>query len=172
MLTLTLTESLTHSLIHWFLWTGSLMRDLTVLRVVEKFPTFYSTWFFTSLTKAILWSLYWAIWHQSMLSHSLSIKPVLILHSHLCLGHPRSLHASGLCTTILFCTMFATGPSNLILLNLISLIICGKEYKSLTFCLCTSVKPPVTLNPLTYLYSLYHNHGITCFISLSIPTYS
>jgi hypothetical protein len=104
-----------------------------------------------------------------MLSHSLSIKPVLILHSHLCLGHPRSLHASGLCTTILFFTMFATGPSNLILLNLISLIICGKEYKSLTFCLCTSVKPPVTLNPLTYLYSLYHNHGITCFIISFCP---
>jgi len=87
------------------------VEGLTVFWVVKKLPTFYSIWFITNLTKAIVWSLYWAIWHESMVSHSLSIT---FLHQDL------NAYSSPLCTTILFFPMFARGPSNLIHLNLIT----------------------------------------------------
>jgi len=60
---------------------------LTVTQLLKKFSAFYGTWrFITVLTRARHWSLCWARWIQSTPSHSISLRFILILSSHLYLG--------------------------------------------------------------------------------------
>jgi hypothetical protein len=85
---------------------------------------------------------------QSTPSHPLSLRSILILSTHLCLGLPSGLLPSGFHTNILYAFLFspirATCHAHLIILDLIILIILEEEYKLWSFSLCTFLQPPVT----------------------------
>jgi hypothetical protein len=70
---------------------------------VKKILTFYGTWrFITKFTKVNHWSLSWARWIQSIPSHLISLKSILIFTSHLWLGLPSGFYPSGFPTKILY----------------------------------------------------------------------
>jgi hypothetical protein len=93
---------------------------LAGLQLVKKYPTFYGTRrFITAFTSARHLSLVWTRSIQSMLSHPTSWRSILILSSHLRIGVPSGLFASGLSTETLCAPLLspvrATCPSHLIL---------------------------------------------------------
>jgi hypothetical protein len=97
-------------------------------------PAFYGTRrFITLFTRALYWSLSSSRMTQSLPSHPVSLRSILVLSSYLCFGLPSSLFPSGFPTNILYEFLFspirATSPAHLILLDLITLIILGEEYK-------------------------------------------
>jgi hypothetical protein len=79
-------------------------------------------------TRALHWLLSWTTWIQCLPPHLVSVRSILILSSHLCLGFPSGLFLSGLRTkknlhAFLFCPIRATCLAHLIVLDLIILII-------------------------------------------------
>jgi hypothetical protein len=78
----------------------------------------------------------------------LSPRSILILSTHLCFCLPSGLFSSGFPTNNLYIFPFtpihATFLNHLILLNLIILIILGKDYKSRISLLCSFLHPPIT----------------------------
>ena len=98
-------------------------------------PTIYEMWrLITIFATACHWSLYSARYLQSTPSNPISSRPILILPSQLCLGfyivsflqvfQPKScMHFSFLLSMPVIC------PSHPILLELLSLIMSGKEYR-------------------------------------------
>jgi hypothetical protein len=67
----------------------------------EIIPAIYGTRrFITVLTRALHWSLSWARPIQSILSHLICLRSILILPSHLRLGFPSGLLLSGFPTNI------------------------------------------------------------------------
>ena len=79
---------------------------------------------------------------------SYSLRPTLILSSHLLLGLPNDLLHSGFPTKTLYAFLFsptcATCHAHLILLHLTTSIIFVAEHKSLSSSLCSLLLPPVT----------------------------
>ena len=73
-------------------WSRVLPEKLTTcLQLVRKFPEYYGTRrFTTAFTKARHLSLSWTRAIQSIPPHPTSVRPILILSSHLCLGLPSS----------------------------------------------------------------------------------
>ena len=77
-------------------WGRVLLKKLTGLQLVKKFPPFYRTRrFITALTSARHLSLSWASSIQSTHPHPTSRRSILILSSHLRLGFPTGLLPSG-----------------------------------------------------------------------------
>jgi hypothetical protein len=97
----------------------------------------------------------------------------LMLPSHLRLGHPSGRLPSGLPTKILYASLSpirATCPAPLILPDLITRIIFGDEYMSLSSSLCSLLHSPVAsslLGPNILLSTLFSNTLSLCS-SLSV----
>jgi len=106
-------------------WSRILLEKLTGFQLLKKFPTFYGTWrFITAFTRACHLSLPWASLIQFLPPHSTSLRSILILSSHLCLGLPCGFFPSGFPTKTLYMPLLspicATCPTHLILLYLIT----------------------------------------------------
>ena len=91
------------------------------------------------------------------LSIPLLEDPFLILSSHLQLGIPSDLFSSGVHTKILYAPLLshvrATRTAHLILLDLITVIISGEQYRSRSSSLCSLLHSPVT--------SSFKGHSLT-----------
>ena len=84
-------------------WCRVLLKKLTSLQLVKKFPAFHGTRrFITALTNVCHLSLSWASPIQSIYPHPTSWRSILILSTHLRLGLPSGLHPSGFATNTLY----------------------------------------------------------------------
>ena len=82
---------------------------------------------------------------------------IIILSSHLRLGLPSGFFPSGFPTNTLYTSflspVWAMCPANLIILDLITRMVFGEQYRSLSFSLCSLLHSPVTsplLSPISY----------------------
>lgn len=91
------------------------------------------------------WSLFWARWIQSIYSHPISIRFILILFSHLLLALSVGLFCSVFPISAMQAFFFFLFfPVHLILPDLVNLIIFDGEYKSWNSSLCSFLQPPIT----------------------------
>ena len=80
-----------------------LLEKLTGLQLVKKFPAFHGTRrFITALTSVRHMSLSCASPIQSIYTHPTSWRSILILSTHLCVGHASGLLPSGFPTKTLY----------------------------------------------------------------------
>jgi hypothetical protein len=92
-----------------YLRSWALLEKLPIVQPLKNFPTFYGTRrFITVFTRALHWSLSWARSIQSILSHPISLRTILILSTYLRLGLPCGLFPSGFRTNILHAVLFST----------------------------------------------------------------
>ena len=94
--------------------------------------------------------------------HPTSLRFVLILSSHLHLSCPSNFLPSGFPTKTLYAPllspMLATCPAHLSLLDLITRIVFGEEYRAYSFLLCNLLHSPVTSSlsgPSIFLSTLF-----------------
>ena len=130
-------------------WCRVLLKKLTDLQLVKKFPAFHGTRrFITALSSVRHLSLSWANPIQSIYPHPTSRRSILKLSTHLRLGLPSGLFSSGFPTKTLYTPLSsparATCPAHLILLDFITHTILGEEYRSLSSLLCNLLHSPVT----------------------------
>ena len=125
------------------------LEKLTGLHLVKKFPTFYGTRrFITALTSVRYLSLSWDSPIQSTYPHPTFWRSILMLSTHLRLGLRSGLVPSGFPTKTLYTPLSSPVrticPAHLILLNFITRIIFGEEYRSFSSSLCNLLYSPVT----------------------------
>jgi hypothetical protein len=107
---------------------------LTSQRLGKSFPTLHETRrFITVFTRTLHWSLSWVRWIQSISSHAIYLRSILILSSHLRKGLPHDLFPSGFQNKSPYAFIFLSCA--LYVLSLLSyfdsiiLIISGEEMK-------------------------------------------
>jgi hypothetical protein len=67
-----------------YLWSWALLEELLIVQPLRNPPAFYGTRRFnTVFTRALRWSLSWAISIKSTPSHPISLRSTLILSTHL-----------------------------------------------------------------------------------------
>jgi hypothetical protein len=77
----------------------ALLEKRLIVQSLKNFPAFYGTRrFITVFTIALHWSLSLARSSESILSHPISLRSILILSTHLSLGLPSGLFHSGFLT--------------------------------------------------------------------------
>jgi hypothetical protein len=114
------------------------------------------------------------ILNQSMPSQPISLRSILILYSHLCLGLARGLYPSGFLIKILCAFLIspvhATCPAHLILLYLISLMTFGKVCKLWSISLHSLFQPPAisSLLGLNIFLSTLFSNALNLFSSLTV----
>jgi hypothetical protein len=146
-------------------WSRVLLDNLTVLQLVKKFPAFYGTLrFLAALTSARHLSLSWASPIQSPHPHPTSWRSILILSSYLRPGLPSGLFPSRFPTKTIYTPLPSpirtTCPAHLILLDIITRTILGKEYRPFSSSLCNFLHSPITsslLGPNILLSTLFSN---------------
>jgi hypothetical protein len=120
-------HSLTHS------WSRTLLEKPPIVHLLKNFPAFYGTRsFITVFARALHRSLSRARWIQPVPSHPVSLRSILILSTHLRLGHlSGSILLAFPPISYIYSSspIRATCPVHLILLDLITVIILGEEYK-------------------------------------------
>jgi hypothetical protein len=122
---------------------------LPVVRLPKNFSTFHGTWrFVTMFTRALHWSLAWARSIQSIPPHPIYLRSILVLCAHLHLDL-LSGFSTNVQYTFLFSPILVTCPAHLMLLDLIILIILGKEYKLWIPSLCSFSNLP-SLHPSSF----------------------
>jgi len=131
-------------------WCRVLLEKLTGLQLVKKFPAFLGTRrFITAHTSIRQLSLSSTSPIHSIYKHPTSWISVLILSTHLRLGLPSRLLPFGFPTktqyTPLSWPIRATCPAHPILLDFITRIILGEEYKSFSSSLCNLLRSPVQI---------------------------
>jgi hypothetical protein len=118
------------------LWSTAVERP-SVAQPLQKFPAFFGTRrFIAAFARALHLSLPSARPIQTILPYYFS-KSILILFTHICLGFLSGLFPSGFPTnksvSVSLLPIRVTCSAHLILLDLIFLIILGKEYRYAVF---------------------------------------
>ena len=91
-------------------WCRVLLEKLTGLQLVKKFPAFHGTRrFITALKSVRQLSLSWASPIQCICPHPTSCRSILILSTHLSLGHSSGLFPSGFPTKTLYLNAIRCG---------------------------------------------------------------
>ena len=156
-------------------WSRVLLEKLTRSQLVKKFPETYGTRrFLTIFTSVHQLSLSWARSVQSMPLHPTSWRCILILFFLLCQVLAGYLFLSGFPTKTVYVPLLSAicvmCPAHLILFYLITWIIFGEEYRSLSCLLCSFLHSPVTssfLIPNILLSTLFCN-SLILHSSLSV----
>ena len=126
--------------------------------LVKKFPAFYGTRrFITEFTSAPHLSLSRTSSIQSIPPHPTSWRSILILFSHLRMGLPSGLFLSGFPNKTLYTPLLspirATCPTDLILLDFITRILLGEDYRFLSSSFCSFRHSLLTSSFLNTLFS-------------------
>jgi hypothetical protein len=117
------------------------------VQLLKNLPAFYGTLrFVTMFTRSLHWSLSWARSGQTILSHHISLRSILVFYTHLRLVLSSGLFPPGYGTNnhyaFLFSPVCTTYHDHLVLLDFIILIILGKECKLWSSSLCSFLNPP------------------------------
>jgi hypothetical protein len=87
--------------------SSALLEKLPTEQLLRNLPGFYGTWRFIAVfTRTLHWSLPWASSTQSISPHSISVRRISILSTHLHIGLLRRLFPYGFLTNTLYAFLF------------------------------------------------------------------